>query len=204
MQQLFRFYKTPENKCYIALPEWTGPISSMYRKVLILSGFMLLLASIRSFSQQSFPVQETKQQPADSFVIASYQVLDTGVFQNYHYTVTFRHTTHPTLYLRKIYQDSTLTTLMGQLFCVNDVPNGPYEFYLVGGLTSRGRMNMGEEEGEKNILNAQGILIQKGFYKSGIKTGTWEYYNASGVLYQKKIFDARGNLQKTITVGVTD
>lgn len=29
MQQLFRFYKTSENKWYIDLPEWTGPISAL-------------------------------------------------------------------------------------------------------------------------------------------------------------------------------
>lgn len=29
MQQLFRFYKTPEDRWYIDLPEWTGPISAL-------------------------------------------------------------------------------------------------------------------------------------------------------------------------------
>lgn len=29
MKQLFRFYKTPEDKWYIDLPEWTGPISAL-------------------------------------------------------------------------------------------------------------------------------------------------------------------------------
>lgn len=29
MKQTFRFYKTPENKWYIHLPEWTGSISAL-------------------------------------------------------------------------------------------------------------------------------------------------------------------------------
>lgn len=159
---------------------------------------LCLLAVITSRAEASL-IQ--RQQPVDSFAVGSYIVKDTGAFQNYHYVITFSHKSSPGLLLRKVYEDSTYTKPLGQLFCINDTPHGPYEFYLIGGLISKGNMNRGEEEGEKSISNAAGTLIQKGFYKNGVKTGTWEYYTNAGILYQKKVFDKNGNLKKTIATG---
>lgn len=146
---------------------------------------------------------EAKQQVADTFTTTGYVIKDTSVFLGYNYTITFIHKTNPALFLRKVYQDSTYATPLGWFYCVNETMNGPYEFYLTGGLTSKGRMNMGKEEGEKLIYNADGKLLQKGFYKAGVKTGTWEYYDKTGTLYQLKAYDANGNLLKTTEVGPT-
>ncbi len=70
------------------------------------------------------------------------------------------------------------------------------EFYVNGGLKSKGKKFDNKKEGEWNYFYEDGSKEAKGIYKEGKKFGPWVYYNESGSI------KAEGNFINDLTDGI--
>lgn len=98
MQQIFRFYKTPENRWYIDLPEWTGSLSALE----MVEGADTMLDKASDFTNECFlELSDENFDGADKIILT--ENLKDSIGGGYYLMETYKgETIHHTMWLCEV------------------------------------------------------------------------------------------------------
>lgn len=114
------------------------------------------------------------------------------------YIKTFKNNLDPSYTMKKVYLDSSYTTLLSKAFYKSDVAEGPMNIYTKGQPSLTGTYKNGKWHGER-LTYRNNTIVQKAFFNEGTKTGIWEEYNTQGQLKRRISYDAAGKVISDVT-----
>ena len=130
------------------------------------------------------------------YMESNFKELGKGKYAEYDYVLTYRSIEDTNLVLRKIFLDSTYTDTVIKAYYHKDFLNGPYEYYFLNKISSKGFKKQGRDDGERLTYNVQGFLVERAFFSDGVKIGIWEEFNSYGTLSEKIYYNSSGKITK--------